>query len=390
MSEKDVGYDAAHIEVLEGRDAIRKRPGMYVGSTGERGLYQMLFEVADRAVNEVVAGRAGSVDVVLTADGGVRVADDGPGLPVEAAGHTGGPGLETLLTGMTTRESPDNRHAVHLGLFGIGPFVTNALSSRLTAEVRRDGVRWVQEYTRGVAVTRPTAAGPTTRSGTTIAFWPDADVFETVQYSSTVLADRFRELAFLNRGLDISFTDERSPGESRSARFRFPGGTRDFVAFLDSRTEPPVHPDVITIEREDPRMAGTVEVALRWCAGHEEQVRSFANSRPTHEGGTHVAGFRDGLAAAVDAYARRRHLLTAADPDLDADRIGEGLTAVVSVKLDRTEFSGATRSRLDGAEVRACVAEAVRENLGTWLETHPEQATAVIDRIVRGLPGLRG
>lgn len=239
MSEKDVGYDAAHIEVLEGRDAIRKRPGMYVGSTGERGLYQMLFEVADRAVNEVVAGRAGSVDVVLTADGGVRVADDGPGLPVEAAGHTGGPGLETLLTGMTTRESPDNRHAVHLGLFGIGPFVTNALSSRLTAEVRRDGVRWVQEYTRGVAVTRPTAAGPTTRSGTTIAFWPDADVFETVQYSSTVLADRFRELAFLNRGLDISFTDERSPGESRSARFRFPGGTRDFVAFLDSRTEPP-------------------------------------------------------------------------------------------------------------------------------------------------------
>lgn len=210
MSEKDVGYDAAHIEVLEGRDAIRKRPGMYVGSTGERGLYQMLFEVADRAVNEVVAGRAGSVDVVLTADGGVRVADDGPGLPVEAAGHTGGPGLETLLTGMTTRESPDDRHAVHLGLFGIGPFVTNALSSRLTAEVRRDGVRWVQEYTRGVAVTRPTAAGPTTRSGTTIAFWPDADVFETVQYSSTVLADRFRELAFLNRGLDISFTDERS------------------------------------------------------------------------------------------------------------------------------------------------------------------------------------
>ncbi|KFF98738.1 DNA gyrase subunit B [Streptomyces scabiei] len=387
MSEKAVEYDAAHIEVLEGPEAIRKRPGMYVGSTGERGLYQLLFEVADRAVNEVVAGRAGSVDVVLTPDGGVRVADDGPGLPVEAAGHTGGAGLETLLTGMTARKAPDGRHAVHVGLFGIGPFVTNALSSRLTAEVRRDGVRWVQEYARGVAVTRPTAAGPTTGSGTTLAFWPDADVFETVQYSSTVLADRFRELAFLNRSLDISFTDERSPRESRSARFRFPGGTRDFVAFLDSRTGPPVHPDVITFEREDPRMAGTAEVALRWCAGHEEQVRSFANSQRTHEGGTHVAGFREGLTAAVNAYARRRHLLTAADPDLDTDRIGEGLTAVVSVKLDRTEFSGATRTLLGGAGVRASVAEAVREHLGTWLETHPEQATAVIDRIVRGLRG---
>ncbi|WP_328835665.1 ATP-binding protein [Streptomyces europaeiscabiei] len=387
MGERAIGYDAASIEVLEGREAIRKRPGMYVGSTGERGLHQMVFEVAGRAVNEVVAGRACSVHIALTPDGGVRIADDGPGVPVEAAGHTGGPALEALLTGTAARTETDGRHVVHLGLAGVGPCVTNALSSRLTAEVRREGVRWVQEYARGVAVTVPTAAGPATGSGTTITFWPDADVFQTVRCSFAVLAERFRELAFLHRRLDISLTDERSPRESPSERFRFPDGTRDFVTFLDTRSEPPVHQDVIGLEREDPRMAGAVEVAMRWCGGREEQIRSFANSRPTHEGGTHVAGFWDGVAAAVNAYARRRRLLTAADPDLGTERIGEGLTAIVSVKLDHPEFTGATRSLLGGAAVRACVAEAVGEHLGTWLETHPEEAAAVVGRIVRGHPG---
>ncbi|MEV6379987.1 DNA gyrase subunit B [Streptomyces sp. NPDC051773] len=384
MSEEAVVYDATRIEVLEWPEAVRKRPGMYVGSTGERGVHGLVFEIAERSVRDVVAGRARSVGITLMADGGVRVTDDGPGVPVEAAGHTDGPGLETLLTGSTGRTGPVDRHDPHLGLFGVGPSVTNALSSRLTAEVRRDGIRWVQEYARGRAITEPTAAGAVTGSGTTVTFWPDADIFPAVRCSSAVLTERFRELAFLNRRLDLRLTDEQSPGGSRSERFRFPGGAADFVAFLDEECSgTPLHPDVIGVEREDARMAGTVEVALRWCEGHGEEIRGFANSRPTSEGGTHVTGFRDGLTAAIDDYARGRRLLTASDPGLGADRITEGLTAVVSVKLDRPEYPGATRELLGGADVRAGVAEVVREGLGAWLEAHPEQARAVVGHVLR-------
>lgn len=383
MSEDAIRYDASHIQVLEGCEAIRRRPGMYVGSTGERGLHQMVFEVVGWAVNEVLVGRADSVDVTLTSDGGVRVAEDGPGVPVETAGDTGGPGLEALLTGMHAVVGRRDRHAAAMSLFGVGPCVTNALSSRLAVEVQRKGVRWVQEYTRGVALAPPTAVGPAAGSGTVIAFWPDTDIFGTVECSFAVLAERFRELAFLNRGLSISLTDER-PGGSRPVRFQCPGGTRDFVAFLDARSGPPVHPQVIGFEREDPRMAGTVEVALRWCNSRQERVRSFANSVRTPKGGTHEVGFRDGMAAVVTSYARRQGLLTVADPDLCADQIGEGLTAVVSVKLDRPEYLGATHGMLGGAAVRLCVAEAVREHLRTWLEGHPEQAAAVVGRIVDG------
>ena len=383
MSEEAVAYDATRIEVLEWPEAMRKRPGMYVGSTGERGVHQLVFEIAERSVRDVVAGRARSVEITLMADGGVRVTDDGPGVPVEAAGHTDGPGLETLLTSSTGRTGPADRRAPYLGLFGVGPCVTNALSSRLTAEVRRDGTRWVQEYARGHAITEPTAAGAATGSGTTITFWPDPGIFPAVRCSSAVLTERFRELAFLNRLLDLRLTDEQSPGESRSERFRFPGGALDFVAFLDACSGTPLHSDVIGVEREDARMAGTVEVALRWSEGPGEEIRGFANSRPTSEGGTHLTGFRDGLTAAINSYARGRRFLTSSDPDLGTDRIAEGLTAIVSVKLDQPEYLGATRGRLGGADVRACVAEAVREDLGAWLEAHPEQARAVVSRMLR-------
>ncbi|MDJ0345375.1 hypothetical protein QMK19_21295 [Streptomyces sp. H10-C2] len=201
------------------------------------------------------------------------------------------------------------------------------------------------------------------------------------------LTDRFRELAFLNRDLDISLTDKRCPAESRLVRFRFPGGVRDFVAFLDEQAAAPVHPDIIGFEREDPRMAGTMEAALRWHGSGEERVRSFANSRPTPAGGTHVLGFHDGVGAAVHAYARERRLPTGTDPDLSTDRIGEGLAAVVSVKLEHPEFEGSKRGVLGNAMVRACVGQAVQEHLGRWLEEHPEQAAAVIDRIIQGARG---
>ncbi|AWW41832.1 ATP-binding protein [Streptomyces cadmiisoli] len=382
VSEGFTGYDASHIQVLEGLDAFRKRPGMCIGSTSERGLRQMVFEVADLAVNELLAGHATSVDITLTSDGGVCVTNDGLGLPIDEAEGAGGPGLEALLTHMRPWSALHRRHEVPLSFCGVGPVVVNALSRRMTAEVRREGVRWVQEYERGEAVIPLSEAGPATGSGTTIAFWPDADIFGTAECSFEGLAERFRELAFLNQGLDVSLTDRRRPGESRSARFRFPGGVRDFVVHLDGDRVTPTLMDTVAVEREDPRMAGVMEVAFRWCGSREERVRSFANSRPTDEG-THTAGFRDGVAAAVTAYAREHGLLTASDPDLGADRIGQGLTAVVSVKLDRPEFQGSTSGVLGNSEVRDCVGQAVPQYLGGWLKKHPEQAAAVINQVVQ-------
>lgn len=381
MRGEGTGYDAARIEVLEGREAVRKRPGMWVGSIGERGLHQLVFEALGRAVNHVLAGRGGSVNVTLTPDGGVRVADDGPGHPFEAAGDTGSPGLEALLTSFCAGSELSGRHIADVGHFSAGLFVTNALSSRLTAEVRCKGDRRVQEYARGVALAPPAAVGPASGNGTTIAFWPDTEIFETTRYSFAVLAERLRQLAFLNRGLGISLTDERPAEGSRAVLFRFPDGVRDFVAALDAEAGAALHPDVIGFEREDPRMAGTMEVALLWSGSGEERVRSFVNSRATAQGGTHVDGFRAGVAAAVTAYARERGLL-AAGPDPGADRIGEGLTAVVSVKLDRPEFLGATHGLLGNTDVRACVGEAVREHLGSWFEEQPDRATEVVSRIV--------
>ncbi|MFD8636041.1 ATP-binding protein [Streptomyces sp. NPDC059533] len=383
VREETNSYDASHIKVLEGWEAVRKRPGMYIGSTGERGLRQMVFGVADRAVNEVSAGRAGSVEVVLTVDGGVTVADDGPGIPVDggegADGPGSGPGLEVLLTQMKFRGRSGGRHDVMLGILGAELPVVNALSGRMRAEVRCEGVRWVQEYARGVAVTPLTEAGKTAGRGTTIGFWPDAEVFETVEFSFETLAERFRELTLLNRGLEISLTDRRHPGEPRSQRFRFEGGARDFVDFLDDHGAP-ASEDTFGFEYEDPRMEGTVDVAFRWCGSHGGRILGFANSRPT-AGGTHERGFREGVAEAIDAHARERLLPAATAPESGVDPIGEGMTAVVSVKLDHPEFEGAARNVLVNSSVRVCVREAVQERLGRWLEEDPERAAAFVGRL---------
>ncbi|MFJ3966132.1 ATP-binding protein [Streptomyces sp. NPDC090036] len=383
MSEEDTRYDASHIQVLQGWEAVRKRPGMYVGSTSERGLRQMVFEAADRAVNEVLAGRAASVDITLTPDGGVCVADDGTGVPIDETEGADGPGLEALLTQMQAGVGTGGRHDVTIGFCGVGPAVVNALSRRMTAEVRREGVRWVQEYARGVATTPLTEVGTVIGSGTTITFWPDADIFGAIEFSFGGLEERFRELAFLNQGLEILLTDLRRLDESHSVRLHFPGGTRDFVDFLDGHTAAHAPMETIAFEREDPRMAGEMDIAFRWCSCPDERVQSFANSRPTI-GGTHMVGFRNGTAAAVTAYAREQGLLTATDPAFGANRIGEGLTAVVSVKLDHPEFEGSTRGVLGNAEVRDCVEQAVQDHLGRWLKEDPERAAAVIDRIFQG------
>ncbi|MFD4510286.1 DNA gyrase subunit B [Streptomyces sp. NPDC058457] len=383
MDQDRMMYNATHIQVLEGCEAIRKRPGMYVGSTSERGLHNQVFEVSDWAVNQVLARRAGRVDVALEPDGYVQVAIDGPGIPVRAAGDTGGPSLEELLTRLETGPRPGGRRSVDVGLYGMGPFVANALSSHLRAEVRRAGVRWVQHYDRGAAVGPPAPAGPVAEEGTVIAFRPDAGIFGTARCSFDALAERFRELAFLNRGLDISLTDHRAPSGSRSERFRFPGGARDFVAFVDTQAGTSDETTVFGFEQEDPRIAGSVEVALRWSGSRASRILSFANSTPTPGGGSHVAGFREGVTAAINSFVRERQLLTETDRDLSTDQIGDGLTAVVSVKLDRPEFEGATHGILGNAEVRGRVAQAVRGHLGTWLAEDARLAAAVANRITR-------
>ena len=372
MSQEPVKYDVRRIQVLEGLAAVRKRPGMYIGSTGERGLRHLVFEVAGQAVNEVLAGRAGFVEITLMPDGGVRVADDGPGVPFEDAADGAGPGLEAQLTRLMIRPFRVGPRYPALSLRGVGVAVVNALSTRLLAEVRCQGVRRVQEYVRGVAAAPPVDAGSAAGTGTIITFWPDPDIFETTECSFDALAERFRELAFLNRDLDISLTDERHVPEPRSVRFRSLGGARGMVELPDEQATGLAHPDIIGFEREDPRMAGMMEVALRWRGSGQEQVRGYANSEPTPDGGTHVAGFHDGVGAALNAYARESGLLTATDPDFDTDLVGEGLTAVVSVKLERPEFEGPTRGVLGNAAVHTCVRQSVQEELGRWLREHPQ------------------
>ncbi|MGW2554184.1 DNA gyrase subunit B [Streptomyces sp. NPDC001635] len=377
MSEESNTYDASMIVVLEGLEAVRKRPGMYIGSVGERGLHHLVFMVAEQPLNEILGDTASRLEITLTADGGIRVVDDGTGLPVERAGHSDGPPLETRLAMLSCGAPPADRRSLFVGYFGAGLAVVNALSGRLRVEVRRDGARWVLEYERGVAVAAPTRTGPADGSGTAITFWPDAEIFETLEFSFDALAERFRELAFLNRNLAITLADDRDPEVPHSVRFRFPGGPRDHIAEQNT----PLHPDVISFEREYSEMGGAVEVALRWCDSHEQRVTSYANSLPTTCGGTHELGFRDGLAAAVNAYAREQQLLTSSDPDFTPTQLGAGLTAIVSVKLDHPEFEGATRGRLGNGPVRGCVAEAVREHLTAWLRANPVQAKAVLARI---------
>ncbi|MCF2533838.1 ATP-binding protein [Yinghuangia soli] len=375
-------YDASSINVLSGLEAVRKRPGMYIGSTDERGLHNMLFEVAARALNHVVAGRAGQVEIVLLPAGGVRVADDGPGLAASTIRGADGPDLESEMTRFLTGSTPRRREFV--SDFGFGVAVANALSHRMTVEVRRDGTRWVQEYARGVALTPVTKAGAASGTGTTMAFWPDADIFTTTAYSFAALADRFRELALLNATLDITLTDARDSGEPASVRFRYPGGVRDFVAVLDgeAREQPGGDPNIVGVEQEVPSIEGSVEVALRWRASGEPRIRSFANSEPTPGGGTHEVGFRDGVVAAVAAHARRRQPRPNDDghTGIDATRVFEGLTAVVSVKLDEPVHEGCTRGRLGNPPVHAAVARVVREHLCRWFDAHPDEAAVILER----------
>lgn len=370
MSQERAAYDASHITVLPGLEAVRMRPGMYIGTTGERGLHSLVLEAAGWGIDEILDGRAARVEVTLLSDGGVRVADDGPGADMA--------GLATALTVLTAGWSSVGGRYPMRTLLG-QPSIVNALSRRLVAEVRSAGRREVREYACGTPDVNPNADAdadadltPASRSGTAFTFWPDPDIFETTDISFHVLAERFKELAFLYRELDFVLTDERT--EPRTLRLRFPDGVREMVAYLDGEGAP----DVVGFEHDEPQMAGMMDIAWRWRGSGQEQIRGFANTRPTPEGGTHLLGFRDGVAGALTAYARERGVLAASDPDVSADAIGAGLTAVVSVKLEYPEFEGCTRGTLGNAAVRGCVRQAVEEHFGAWLADHPRQAAEIL------------
>jgi DNA gyrase subunit B len=372
-------YDAADITVLEGLEAVRRRPGMYIGSTGPRGLHHIVYEVVDNSVDEALAGFCDRVEVTLHPDGSCTVADDGRGIPVAGMADQGGrSALEVVLTTLHAGgKFGGEGYKVSGGLHGVGVSVVNALSEWLVAEVRRDGRVWRQRYAVGEP-TGPVEEGETTDStGTTITFLPDPDIFEEPEFDFDTLAQRFRETAFLTRGLLVRLVDER--GEGREVEFRYEGGIVDFVRHLNEGREP-LHRDVVFLEAERPE--GSLEIAMQWTGSYTESVHTFANNINTHEGGTHLTGFRTALTGTLNRYVRAKGLLKERDENLEGPDTREGLTAIVSVKLREPQFEGQTKTKLGNSEIQGFVAEAVNERLGEYLEEHPAEARAIGQKAV--------
>jgi DNA gyrase subunit B len=382
-------YDASAITVLEGLDAVRKRPGMYIGSTGERGLHHLVQEVVDNSVDEALAGHADTIDVTILADGGVRVIDNGRGIPVGIIPSEGKPAVEVVLTVLHAGgKFGGGGYAVSGGLHGVGVSVVNALSNKLAVEVRTEGFRWTQDYKLGVPTAPLQKNEPTPETGTTVTFWADGDIFETTDYSFETLSRRFQEMAFLNKGLTISLTDERpehvdEDGKPLNVRYYYEGGIVDFVKYLNSRKGELIHPTVIDIEAEDKERLLSIEVAMQWNTQYSEGVYSFANTIHTHEGGTHEEGFRAALTGLVNRYAREKKLLREKDENLAGEDIREGLTAIISVKLGEPQFEGQTKTKLGNTEAKTFVQKVVHEHLTDWLDRNPTEAADIIRKSIQ-------
>ncbi|MEV1011693.1 DNA topoisomerase (ATP-hydrolyzing) subunit B [Streptomyces sp. NPDC049881] len=392
-------YDASAITVLEGLDAVRMRPGMYIGSTGERGLHHLVYEVVDNSVDEALAGHADTIDVTLLADGGVRVVDNGRGIPVGVVPSEGKPAVEVVLTVLHAGgKFGGGGYAVSGGLHGVGVSVVNALSKRVAVEVRTDGYRWTQDYALGVPTAPLKRNEEIAETGTTVTFWADGDIFETTVYSFETLSRRFQEMAFLNRGLTITLTDEREAAkqtagadsadgdgkdEPRTVRYHYEGGIADFVRHLNSRKGEMIHPSVIEIAAEDTERKISVEIAMQWNSQYTEGVYSFANTIHTHEGGTHEEGFRAALTGLVNRYARDKKLLREKDDNLTGEDIREGLTAIISVKLGEPQFEGQTKTKLGNTEAKTFVQKIVNEHFADWLDRNPSEAADIIRKSVQ-------
>ncbi len=376
-----LSYDARSITVLEGLEAVRKRPGMYIGSTGERGLHHLVYEVVDNSVDEALAGHCDTIEVTLLADGGVRVRDNGRGIPVDEHPVEHRPALEVVMTTLHAGGKFDAKsYAVSGGLHGVGVSVVNALSMMLEVEVHRDGYVWTQAYERGDPM-GPVARGAAARdTGTTTTFWPDSQIFETTDWSFETLSRRMQEYAFLNKNLAISLTDERTldeSGQPRVVKYQYAGGIADFVRYINNSKEP-VHGTIIDFGEEADGIA--VEIAMQWSAAYTESVHTFANTINTTEGGTHEEGFRAALTAIVNRYAREQKLLREKDENLTGDDVREGLTAIVSIKLAEPQFEGQTKTKLGNTEAKSFVQKACNDHLRDWFDRNPGEAKEIINK----------
>jgi DNA gyrase subunit B len=373
-------YDAQDITVLEGLEAVRKRPGMYIGSTGLRGLHHLVYEVVDNAVDEALQGFCSNVDVTIHPDNSVTVVDDGRGIPVAVMEKEGRPAVEVVLTVLHAggKFGDGGGYKVSGGLHGVGVSVVNALSESLIVEVRRDGHVWRQEYERGVPRADLAKGEATSDTGTTVSWLPDAEIFESLELDFSILEQRLRETAFLTRGLKITLTDERSGGNR--VEFQYDGGIEDFVRFLNENKEP-IHKKVIFFEGESEE--GAVEVAMQWNGSYQESVFSFANNINTHEGGSHLSGFRSALTRTLNRYARDKGLLKEKDENLSGEDVREGLTAVISAKLADPQFEGQTKTKLGNPGMEGFVATIVNARLAEFLEENPTEANQVLRKAVQ-------
>ncbi|MCZ3387959.1 MAG: DNA topoisomerase (ATP-hydrolyzing) subunit B [Actinomycetia bacterium] len=385
-----LSYDATDIQVLEGLDAVRKRPGMYIGSTGERGLHHLVQEVVDNSVDEAMAGYADHITVTLREDGSVRVIDNGRGIPVDLHPVEKRPAVEVVLTVLHAGgKFGGGGYSVSGGLHGVGVSVVNALSTRLDIEVRRDGHVWRQSYEHGVPMA-PLAKGEATDiTGTQVTYWADADIFDDVVYSFDTLSRRFQEMAFLNRALTIELNDERVPDDVddvdddepdvRYVTYYYEGGIADFVRHINARSKSgPVHSNVIEYGAEDTKLGMSLEVAMQWNGDYTEGVHTFANTINTHEGGAHEEGFRTSLTSLMNRYARERwNLLKDKDPNLSGEDIREGLTAIVSIKLREPQFEGQTKTKLGNADAKTFVQKVTNDQLSAWFDANPAEGKEV-------------
>jgi DNA gyrase subunit B len=373
-------YDAQDITVLEGLEAVRKRPGMYIGSTGLRGLHHLVYEVVDNSVDEALAGRASRVDVTIHPDNSVTVVDDGAGIPVGMMEKEGRPAVEVVLTVLHAggKFGDGGGYKVSGGLHGVGVSVVNALSESLIVEVRREGHAWRQEYERGAPQADLAKGESTPDTGTTISWLPDAEIFESLDHDFSILEQRLRETAFLTRGLKITITDERSGGNH--AEFQYEGGIEDFVRYLNENKEP-IHKKTIFFEGESSE--GAVEVAMQWNGSYQESVFSFANNINTHEGGSHLSGFRSALTYVLNRYARDKGLLKEKDDNLSGEDVREGLTAVISAKLADPQFEGQTKTKLGNPGMEGFVRSIVNARLAEFLEENPTEANQVLRKAVQ-------
>ncbi len=387
MAEKSGNYNASAITVLEGLEAVRKRPAMYIGSTGERGLHHLVYEVVDNSVDEALAGYCTEINITLMADGGIEVIDNGRGIPVDTHPIEKKPALEVVLTTLHAGgKFGEGGYSISGGLHGVGISVVNALSSDLCVVVQRDGSHWSQSYKLGVPTTPLKKGSPSASSGTTVKFWPSVDIFETTDFSFETLSTRFREMAFLNKGLILTLTDARQghvdeKGEQVTVHYQAQGGIIDFVKHLNS-TRGETHKSIISFNSEDLIRKLSLEVAMQWNTGFSESVYTFANTIHTHEGGAHEEGFRTALTSIVNKFGEEQGFIRKKEDRLTGDDVREGLTAIVSIKLIDPQFEGQTKTKLGNTEAKSFTQKVVNEELTTWFEQNPAEGKEIVRKSI--------